>query len=57
MACPGPQGEAEEERDRTWATHPEVLCVLAEVGTVFWQDLGPRGDDSGDDEDDNNNTS
>lgn len=57
MACPGPQGEAEEERDRTWATHPEVPCVLAEVGTVFWQDLGPRGDDSGDDEDDNNNSS
>lgn len=57
MACPGPQGEAEEERDRTWATHPEVPCVLAEVGTVFWQDLGPRSDDSGDDEDNNNNSS
>lgn len=53
MACSGPQGEAGEERDRTWATHPEVLCVLAEVGTVFWQDLGPRGDD----EDDSNNSS
>ena len=57
MACSGPQGEAGEERDRTWATHPEVLCVLVEVGTVFWQDLGPRGDDSGDDEDDSNNSS
>lgn len=57
MAWPGPQGEAGEERDRAWAAHPEGLCVLAEVGTVFWQDLGPRGDDSGDDEDDNDNSS